>query len=813
MKNKIIYSLSIFFVFHSIMAGARTGGISGAVKDANGKPLSYVNVILLKADSATLVKASYTDDNGNYNIDPVDKGIYTLKVTLVGYNTYTQSGVAVGDERVSIPPIIMEAKSGTLAEVSVRTQKPFIEVKADKIIVNVENSIVSAGSSALEVLARSPGVTVDQNDNVSLKGKQGVSIMINGKVQPITMADLATILKNTPANAIEKIEIISNPSSKYDAEGTAGIINIIMKKDQRLGMNGSINGGYGQGVYPKANGGINLNYRNKRFNIYGSYNYAYREGFNQLILTRHFYENGIYDGAYAQNHFLKFPAQVHRASAGIDYNLDNKTTVGLSVSGGATEYTTNGGMRSQSLNAINADQVDSFFTTNNDARNKWNDYAVNANLKHTFDSTGKELTIDADYAHYWNKNIQTLTTNYFMPDGVTAHTPYVLYGDISGLTQIRSFKADYTNPIKNGKIEAGLKTSFVSSDNQPMFYDESTGSKLYDATKSDHYLYNENINAIYVNGSENIGKWSVQLGLRLEQSNIKGDEKITSQKSDTSYLQLFPGIFVQRHINKDNDLGLSISRRIERPNYQQLNPYKFYSDPTTYKEGDPYLRPAFTYAAELSHTYKQRFITTLSFSITHDVITEVLLPGPDKVTIQTSRNISTMKYAGLSCAYTFQFAKWWSNVTNLNAYYSYYEGDLANSALNKGKPTFDVNTVNNFLLPKEWSAELSFFYQAPQLYGYMNLDALWMLNVGVQKNILNKRAVIRLNATDIFWHGYPSAISYYSNYDESFIAKRDTRQVSISFTYRFGKNTVAPVRRRSGGAEDEKKRAAGAANG
>ncbi|MBS1689873.1 MAG: TonB-dependent receptor, partial [Bacteroidetes bacterium] len=351
MIGKTFYAI-IFFILFSTLAEARSGGVSGQVTDINGKPLSYANVILLKTDSVTLVKASLTDDNGNFSLEPIEKGQFVLKVTLLGYNTYANSNVTVADEQIKLPAIILEAKNGTLTEVTVRTQKPFIEVKADKIVVNVENSIVSAGSSALEVLARSPGVTVDQNDNISLKGKQGVNIMINGKIQPITMADLATILKNTPANAIEKIEIISNPSSKYDAEGTAGIINIIMKKDQRLGMNGSINGGYGQGVYPKANGGINLNYRNKKFNIYGSYNCAYREGFNQLILTRHFYDNGIYDGAFVQNHFLKFPAQVHRASAGIDYNVDSKTTVGLTVSGGATEYTTNGGMRSQSLNSI-----------------------------------------------------------------------------------------------------------------------------------------------------------------------------------------------------------------------------------------------------------------------------------------------------------------------------------------------------------------------------------------------------------------------------------------------------------------------------
>ena len=309
-----------------------------------------------------------------------------------------------------------------------------------------------------------------------------------------------------------------------------------------------------------------------------------------------------------------------------------------------------------------------------------------------------------------------------------------------------------------------------------------------------------------MNASKDWIKWSLQFGLRVEHTIISGDEKISDTSFSRNYIQLFPSVSIQRHVNKDNDLGLTLSRRIDRPGYDQLNPYKFYADPTTIKEGDPTLNPALSYSIELSHVYKQHFVTTVNYTNTQDVISQVLLPAPGRITIQGERNLAAMNYFGVSCSYQFRINKWWSNVTNFNAYYSQYKAYLANSNLNNGMPTFDLNTVNNFILPKGFSGELSFYYQAAQAYGYMNLNPSWMLNLGLQKSILKNRGTIKLNATDVFWHGYPSATSYYNNYTESFVAKRDTRQYTIAFTYRFGKNTVAPVHHRNGGAEDEKKR-------
>jgi hypothetical protein len=793
------------FLVCAVNASAKPGNIKGKVQDGDGKPLSYANVVLLKATDSSLVKTDYTNEKGEYNFESAANGAYVVKVMLLGYENDV-TGVTVADNTVEVPAIKLVTRGTELKETTVRAQKPFIEVKPDMLVVNVENSIVSAGSSAFEVLQRSPGVTTDQSDNISLKGKPGVNVMINGKIQPISADQLANMLKAMPANAIEKIEIISNPSAKYDAAGTAGIINIVMKKDKRMGMNGSATIGYGQGMYPKDNAGFNLNYKSEKVNAYLNYYYGYRKGFNHLILTRDFQQNDVTDLRYNENHWSVFPYNYQGVASGVDYDISKKTTVGVSARAGMEWYTIYGSVNTQAINpSVNADRVDSTAMTNNLSKNQFNDYTVNAHLSHDLDSTGKKLTVDVDYGRYWNRNSQDLVTRNFENE-VAMRNPYLLHGDVNGLTQIRTFKADYSNPFKNGlKIDVGIKSSFVTADNQPTFYDESNGGHVYDSTKSDHFIYNENINAAYINAAKDIKKWSLQLGLRAEQTIINGVEKTTGQEINKDYLQLFPSFAVQNHIDKDNDLGLTLSRRIERPDYHQLNPFKMYTDPTTVVMGNPYLQPALTYSAELSHTYKQKFVTTLTWSVTNNVIAEVLEPDSNKVTIQTNENMARMDYYALSIAYPFKITKWWSNVTNVTAFYSKYIGFLANTNLSNGEPTCAVVMNNSFLLPWELSAELNVVYQAPQAYGFMRQTSQYWIDAGLQRSFCKKKLNVKLNATDILFSNYVKATSVYNGYIESFNVRRDASTASLSLTYRFGNGQVQ-VRRHQGGAEDEMRR-------
>jgi len=813
MMYRLIAAVIVMFIADPSFAKREGNNISGRVMDKEHGPLVAANVVLL-TDSDSLVKVEITSVTGTFSFEGIAAGNYKITVALSGFGTYkSETFPANGD--LTLPDIVLSEKTAELKEVAIRAQKPFIELHADKLVVNVENSIVSAGSSAMDVLQRSPGVTVDNNENISLKGRQGVAIWINGKQTPMSGADLANVLKSMPASSIEKVELISNPGARYDAAGTAGIINIVLKKDQRMGANGSVNLSYGQGVYPKYGAGGNINYRNKKINVFANYNYAYKLWFNHLMLDRRFLDTAAAHKdlqlfRYDQDNNALFDFRNHIANAGVAYTVSAHTTVGLSLNIATNSFDPKANNNSKALGAGN--ELLYTFTTEGRHENFYYNYAANAYMRHSFDSSGKELNIDLDYAAFGNQSNQNFVTTYRYTDASLQQPDYYLKSDLTGVTQIRSLKADYVHPLKQlAKLEAGMKASFVTSDNEPTFYVKTTGEYVLDTSRTNHFLYQENINAAYVNASRDWERISAQVGVRAENTNIRFEQKAVHQQFDTSYsyTQLFPSIALQYHVNKMHDVGITLSRRIERPNYQQLNPFKYFIDKTTYKEGYSRLQPATFYSVELSHTYKQRFITTFTYGINKGVIVEVIQPSDveDSVTVQTNKNLDRMLFVGLSGSYSFSVTKWWTNVINFNAYYASYEGNIANTPLNNGRPTFDINSNNTFILPHDFSAELGGWYQARQIYGYMDVQPNWMLNVGIQKNLLDKRATLKLNIQDIFWTGYPRATSKYTGYREDFIAERETRVANIAFIYRFGKRTVPQSRRHNSGAEEEKRRA------
>ncbi len=806
------YALFLLLFAGTLNVQAKTGAVSGLVRSASGGgALRDVNMLLLRSNDSGLVKTGVTDDQGRYLIEPPAEGSYIIKAVLSGYETAFSAPFQINSAGLTIPDFQMVVARKALKEVTVRSQKPLIEVHADKVVMNVESSITNTGSTALEVLQRAPGVNVDQNDNISLKGKQGVTIMMDGKVQPISGSDLANVLRGMPSNSIDKIEIISNPGARYDAAGSGGIINIRTKKDKRMGLNGNATAGYGQGVYPKANAGLGLNYRNKKVVLYSNYNYQARRSMNNLGLYRQFYQNGEVSSTYDQRNDMLFDGYSHYATIGGDYSISSKTTVGAVLSGGLNGFDLKG---ETEATVLDAEEVPaSYFSTERRNDNRWNNWAVNLNIRHQLDTMGSDISADADYARYSNTSDQKLHTMYSMIDGTPQQPDYILYGTMSGFTDIRSLKIDYTKPLTATlRLEAGAKASLVHADNNPVFFDQSNGGNVYDSGKSNHFIYDENINAAYVNAAKEWTRWGVQAGLRAEQTIAKGHQLVNDDRFDRKYAQLFPSIAVTRHINKENDLGVTLSRRIDRPNYQQLNPFRRYLDVTSVNQGNPYLLPALTWSAELSHTWKGKFMTQFSYSHTTDVITQVIQPESGQITVVTDKNLATNTVYSLSGNYPLQLYKWWNSVNNINIYYTHYEGDLANTPLSDGTPAFSVSTQNSFTFPHDWSGELTGWYQSQQRYGYMHINPQYAVNIGVQKALWDKKATIKLSITDLFLKQNPTGSSEFSEYHEDFTVLRDSRVATITATYRFGKRAVAPVRRRQRGAEDELRRAGAGGN-
>lgn len=810
-NGKRLLPALLCFILTATAAPAQTFSLSGAVVDATNKAVEAATVSLLRSADSSLVKVELSDAAGRYEFLEIKPGDYRVAVTMLGFEKQF-SEVFHPDaslQPVSVPKIQLEESAAALEEVTVVAQKPFIERRSDRLIVNVESSILANGSSALDVLERSPGVIVGANDAISIRGRAGVIIMIDGKITPLAGQDLANFLRSLPSNSIDRVEIITNPSAKYDAAGNAGIIDIRLKKDKNLGTNGSLNFNYGQGVYHKAGAGMTLNHRSKKWNIFGNYNYSDRKWMNDLRLYREFFEDGQRTGAYDQRNYLVIPFKFHVGRVGLDFFASPSTTIGVVASGTLNRYQSTGQNTSGVEDGPGA-KISAFGTAHR-SKNLWPTYALNGNLKHALNQKGRELSVDVDYARYWNETTQSFLTRYYDLEGVENRPYYLLTSDLQGDLHIRSAKADYTHPLgEKGKLEAGVKSSLVDADNNLQFFDKSDDAHpVYDSSISNHFLYRENINAAYLNYSREWPKFSLQAGLRTENTIAKGEQLATGETFDRNYVNWFPSTFFNYKFTAKYEMGLNMSRRLDRPSYEQLNPFKFFLDPSTYRAGNPFLNPQFTWSFEWNHTLFQRYTATLAYAQTNDNITQVIGPveGLERVTIQTDRNLARVEYFSFAASAPVNPFKWWSSMNNLNVWLGRYRGNFANTNLSDGNLVMHYTTNNTFTLKNDWAAELNFTYKTNEIYGFMHLNPMWGLGFGVQKQVMDRRGTIKLSVTDVFWTNLPSAIIRYRDYVESFEVFRETRQASVTFSYRFGNNQVAQARRRGGGAEEEKQRA------
>jgi outer membrane receptor protein involved in Fe transport len=792
------------------------GNISVNITGTQGLPLENATVELFKAKDSSLAKVAISDKNGMAEFEGIRNGTYFVKASFINYISASSAVFSLTAEQLSVkvPALHLVQAVAQGSEVVVTARKPFIQKLTDRLVVNVENSIVSAGSSAMEVLERAPGVSVDQNDVIGLRGRQGVIIMIDGKPTPLNGADLANYLRGLPSNTIERIDIITNPSAKYDAAGNSGIIDIRMKKDQRLGFNGTFTAGYGQGVFPKANAGTTFNYRDKKVNLFGNYNYSYRIGFNHLVLDRNFYSSGKYNGGDLKDNNIKSPSGFHAIRAGADFFPNKKDIIGFVVTHNIGHFRADA--ENSALVINDSHQTISTFATRSSNRNNNKNTVANINFKHAFNTSGRELTADIDYGEYRSGSVSSNKTDYYLLDGSQAKPSYLLDGDQAGKLTFVTGKADYTHPLKNGaRFETGIKTSYVSSDNDAKFWDLSSGSPVTDVNKTNRFFYDEYNNAGYVNFSKEFKKFSLQLGLRGEHTHIKTHQVNGNAYFDSSYFQLFPSAFFNYKIKDDQTLGVSVSRRINRPGYSQLNPFLFLIDVTTYSTGNPWLLPEFTWSYELSYTVKS---INVSFGYSHTVNTQNVaivlfkdafptIPQPDNVTVQIPINLSSTDYYGITVAAPLRVTRFWNMINNANVYYNKFNGSIGITKLNRGRPAFDYRVNNTFTLQKGWVLELNGNFSSGGQYGFMALDPQWGIAAGVQKSVLKNRGTLRFNITDIFWTNLPKAVITYDNYIEKWHATRETRVANLGFTYRFGKNTVQAARRRATGSEEERQRA------
>ncbi|GAA4153103.1 outer membrane beta-barrel family protein [Chryseobacterium ginsenosidimutans] len=753
-----------------------------------------------------LVKTEITDSKGNFSFNELTSGNYSLKINKNGAETYKSENINITGN-TTLPSISLSEK--LIEGITITKAKPYIERQDGKMILNVENSIASTGNSAFEVLEKAPGVKIDNNDNISLRGKGNLLVQIDGKNTPMNGTDLANYLRGIPSASLDKIEFITNPSSKYDAAGTS-IINIKLKKDQRKGTNGSISTALGTGKYIKNNNSFNINHRNKKVNLFANYSFAYREFYNKLLLDRSFYENGDFKQAYVQNNFLKMNFRNHIAKVGMDYYMNDKNVLGFSVGFISNRFDPTSNNNTSILDN-NYQSAGSSNTTSNN-RDHWKNVSFNLNHKLKIDSLGSELTTDLDYINYSNTSLQNfITSNYDVNGNLSTSmpNPYHLKGDLGGNLNIYSLKSDLTKVFKkNWKLETGVKTSFVKADNDLKFFDASAGNLVLDKSKTNHFIYEENINAAYGNLIKNWEKFKVNFGLRVENTNVTGNQITTNQVNKKNYTQLFPSAVFSYDLNNKNTVELNFSRRITRPTYKQLNPFKFYLDLTTYQAGNPDLNPQTTMNYEFTYSVSNKYFATLSYSKTKNNITDVLKPTVEDgkiVVVQANENLSSASYFGLNLIAPVKVTKWWDMNNNANFYYGSYTGNISDTYIkNQGNFTFDLNSNNSFKLGNGFTAELTGNYKAKEVYAYMFLKPMWSVNIGAQKKF-NNNSTLKFSFNDIFFTSNPEARNIYTSYIENFIVRRDTRVVTLSYTYNFGSSKNGQPRK-TGGADDLKQR-------
>jgi hypothetical protein len=807
-KKSFLIFISSLLSLWATAAKPNPGTIGGIIIDEAKNKLPFATVMLRSEKDSSVIKAELSTEEGSFQFSELPVGNYIIETRYTGYSKMIIGNIKITEEHPhhDLGIIAMKQAENTLQGVTVTADKPFIEKLPDRTVVNIENSIIYSGGSLLDVMEKLPAVQVNQDGRVSLRGKPTVIILLDGKPMGVAGQDLSNILKGIPSSNIQKIEIITNPSAKYDAAGNAGIINIITKKNRREGLNGSANATYAQGRYEKYNSGFNLGFKNRRVNFYSSYNYSFRKGFNNLMLTRNFYRNDSLNTVFETDDYILFPIKTQTPRMGADITLGKKTSLSLVGAGIINDYNPSANNHTDiydgSGNKVSAYQFRS------QSEDHLRNYSINSQLKHEFDSSGTTLTADLDYAKYWNNSKQVFTNSLYDSDGIYIGDKTLL-GDQSGNLSIYSAKSDFSKPIgKDSRLEAGAKSSYVEMESNIKFFNLINGLPVFDSTQSNHFLYNENINAGYVNFNRKAQKLNVQLGLRGEQTIAHGKQLITGESFNRKYFQLFPSAFLDYTINKKHGLNLSLSRRIDRPAYQQMNPFRKLIDATTYATGNPNLLPQLTYNSELTWSFAGSLFVTLGYSYTYNNITDVLVQDAVKrITVQTFLNLQQYHSYSANVVYSKKLTSWWTTNTSLFSYYGLFIGTVNNYNLNQGYPSFTFNSSNSFKLNKGFSAELSLLYNHKSLYGVTLVNRNYNLTVGFQKNILDGKGNLVLNCSDIFWRAWPSGYTDFGNVNESWRAVRDTRQVSLTFNYRFGKGQVKV--RKSSGADTEKGRAGG----
>jgi outer membrane receptor protein involved in Fe transport len=775
--------------------------LAGTVMSKTHEPLTGATVSLLHLPDSVRTAAKIADVDGKFSFTSIKPGSYIIKASMVSFGSGYSTAVAYSGQPLTLPAIVLTEQQKALKEVTVTTTVPQLEQKSDRLVVNVEK-LNTTGDNALDVLKKAPGIRLDKDDNILYRNNGGVVVMIDGRRTYMSSSELSNYLKTLPGNAISKVELIANPPGNYDAEGTAGMVNIIMKRNKLQGYNGTANANASYGKYGKLYGGLNLNYNTGKFSLYTRANTGYYDSYNKLTLSRQI-DNEVY------NQYNYWHPKTYSTSytAGADFYASSKQTFGLMFKGYNSPTDAAVTSRSVTLNALGQQtggvNGDSPQSTNN------NTYNFNLNYSFAIDTTGQKLSIDADYVHSTATADQYYTNTYFDAAGNTIGTPVQLRNTSPVNYNIKAIKADYILPLANHwQFEAGLKSSWVDTRSNVVFDSLKTNGWITDAKRSNNFKYDENINAAYATINKSFGKqWEVKASLRTEQTVSTANSLTRNEVVKRNYWQLFPSAFVTYKINTNNQLNASYSRRISRPGYGNLNSAIRYTDPYTAIQGNPYLQPSISQSYVFNYTYKSFQILSLSYLKVDDVINNIIYQNDQtKESINRYENLGSTSTLSATSAGSFNIVKWWNVNAELDAAYDKVSTLVQGQPYNSSRFSWSGNVDQNFFLPQNVKIQLSAQYYSPSISGLARTLSGSQIDAGVSKTFMDKRMTLSFKVRDIFFGNRYRSVLQYNNVNTRWNNEWESRRFTLGLTYNFGNTKLKTARTRQTGSATEEGR-------
>ena len=799
MKTLIQFAL---LVITSVTLNAQSI-ITGVVVDEELQPIPSATISVLSADKVTFIKAALTNDNGRFSIKNLPAGDYVLNIISLGLKDYTSDIFKTTNTNKDFGVIKLDPAAENLDEVVIESEKPMIQVRADKTIFNVQNTINAAGDSGFELLRKAPGIIIDNNDNLIVEGKTGVLIYIDDKPSVLRGEDLVNYLKSIQSSDIEAIEIITQPSSKFDAEGNAGIINIKFKRDKSLGTNGSITSGLTYGEFARVNSSVSFNNRSKKTSFYGTFSNRFGESLGFINLFRQ-QNNTIFD---ARTETIYDNVNTN-ARFGFDWYANKKSTFGIILSGNFSNNDSFSDSRTPIIpnGNITPDQV---LIAGSDTEDDITNLYTNINYKYVGNNESS-INIDVDYGNYTRDRENFQPNQYFNSDESQIISETINFMVTPIEIDLFTAKVDYEQNFLKGKLSLGGKISKIITDNKFDFFDRINGDDILNTDRSNDFKYDENINALYFNYYRQYKKWNFQFGLRME--NTESDGILTSLQEDQnnrvkrSYTDWFPSGGITYQMNQKNSFALTYSKRIQRPNYASLNPFEYKIDELSFSKGNPFLQPQYTDNLKLSHTFNYRLNTSISYSFVRDFFAQITEAVGENQNFLITRNVANQKVINLGISYPTKFSDWWSVYFSVNAFRSIYEA--TNPDFNElSQNTLSFYAQNTFKLPKGFRAELSGWYSSPSVWGgTYETRSIGSLNFAIQKRFFDDKLTARLSFNDILFTSPWEGTTEFGNLTINGDGGGDSRQVRFNLAYNFGRNEIKKARKRDTGLEDEKNR-------